>query len=53
MDDKKLTLVLPLEALPIAATSDASIWNLADIPITDNGSELSADTNTRSDIQLC
>jgi len=32
--------------------SDAPIWNLADIPITDNGSEISADTDSRSDIQL-
>ena len=31
--------------------SDAPIWNLADIPITDNGSEISADS--RFDIQLC
>ena len=38
---------------PFVATSDASIWNLADIPITDNGSELSADTDSQSDIQLC
>jgi len=30
--------------------SDALIWNLANIPITDNGSEISADT--RSNIQL-
>ena len=29
--------------------SDAPIWNLANIPITDNGSEISADT----DIELC
>ena len=29
------------------------IWNLADIPITDNGSEISADTDSRSDTQLC
>jgi len=33
-------------------TSDAPIWNLADIPITDNGSEISADTDSRSDTQL-
>ena len=32
--------------------SDAPKWNLADIPITDNGSEISADTDSRSDIQL-
>ena len=32
-------------------SSDAPIWNLADIPITDNGSEISADS--RFDIQLC
>jgi len=31
--------------------SDAPIWNLADIPITDNESEISADTDSRSDIQ--
>ena len=33
--------------------SDAMIWNLADIPITDTGLEISADTDSRSDIQLC
>jgi len=37
----------------IITISDAPIWNLADIPITDNGSEISADTDSRSDIQLC
>ena len=36
----------------ILNVSDAPIWNLADIPITDNGSEISADTDSRSDIQL-
>jgi len=34
-------------------STDALIWNLADIPITDNGSEISADTDSRSDVQLC
>jgi len=34
-------------------SSDAPIWNLADIPITDNGSEISAYTDSQSDIQLC
>ena len=34
------------------SASDAPIWNLADIPITDYGSEISADTDSRSDIQL-
>jgi len=33
--------------------SDAPIWNLADIPKTDNGSEISANTDSQSDIQLC
>ena len=33
--------------------SDAPIWNLADIPIADTGSEISADIDSRSDIQLC
>ena len=37
----------------VILTSDAPIWNLAAIPITDNGSEISADTDSRSDIQLC
>ena len=37
----------------VILTSDAPIWNLADISITDNGSEVSADTDSRSDIQLC
>ena len=37
----------------ILNVSDAPIWNLADIPITDNGSEISADTDSRSDTQLC
>ena len=32
--------------------SDAPIWNLADIPITDNGSEISADTDSLSNIKL-
>ena len=32
--------------------SDAPIWNLADIPITDNGSEISADTDSQSNMQL-
>ena len=28
------------------SSSDALIWNLADIQINDNGSEISADTNS-------
>jgi len=37
----------------IKSISDAPIWNWANIPITDDGSEISADTDSRSDIQLC
>ena len=33
------------------SVSDAPIWNLPDVPITDNGSEISADTDSRFDIQ--
>ena len=43
---------LLLPGVPLNIISDAPIWNLADIPITDNGSEISADTDSRSDIQL-
>jgi len=34
-------------------TSDALIWILADIPITDDGWQISTDTNSRANIQLC
>ena len=34
-------------------TSDAPVWNLTDILITNNGSEISANTDSRSYIQLC
>ena len=30
----------------VQEASDAPIWNLADIPITDIGSEISADTDS-------
>ena len=35
------------------AVSHALISNLANIPITDNGQQISANTNNQSDIQLC
>ena len=31
--------------ITIIIISDAPIWNLADIPITDNGAKVSADTD--------
>ena len=37
----------------VFTSSHAPIWNLVDILITDNGSEISADTDSQSDIQLC
>ena len=36
----------------ILPTYQQSCTNLADIPMTDNGSEISADTDSQSDIQL-
>jgi len=33
-------------------TGDAPIWNLADIPITDDGWQISADTDNQTNIQL-
>ena len=38
---------------PKYKASDAQILNLADIPITDNLLKISADTDSRSDIQCC
>ena len=38
---------------PKYKASDAPILNLADIPITDNLLKISADTDSRSDIQCC
>ena len=48
-----LILISQFQQLPGICFSDALIWNLADSLITDNGLEISADTNSRSDIQLC
>ena len=49
----KKWFVLSVPFFVCAAVSDAPIWNLADILIADNGSEISADTDSRPNIQLC
>jgi len=46
-------LISQFQQLPGVRFSDALIWNLADSLITDNGLEISTNTDSQSDIQLC